>query len=69
MTIQSLEIPNYPKCAFLRFPQTKILDLVFVILDPLSFLSIFVQPENKNTNNQNVEKHAMGFDQYLTVES
>ncbi len=68
MTVQSLYITHGTKRGFFRFPQTKVIDFIFVRSDSLSFLTILIQPEDQDTNHSNVENHTMGLGQYLLNE-
>jgi hypothetical protein len=45
MTVKTFNVTDRTKGSFFRFPQTEVIDLIFIRADPLPDLAILVEPE------------------------
>src|SRR5688572_21020243 len=68
MPVKPFDITHCTESSFFRFPQPKSVDFIFVGSYPLTRLPIFIQPENENTDNRDIENHSVCFGQYLRNE-
>src|SRR5690606_20381795 len=65
MAIETLDVTDSTKSRFFRFPPTEIIDLIFIGANALPRLAVLIQPENKNTDDRNVENHSMRLGEHL----
>jgi hypothetical protein len=65
VSVESFNITDGTKRSFFRFPQSKVINFILVRPYPLAGFSIFVKPENQNTDYRDIEDHSMSFRENL----
>ena len=59
MPVKTLDITHCTESCFFRFPQTKVVDFIFICSHPLTSFTILVKPENKNTDDRHIKDHSV----------
>ena len=63
--VQPLDVTHRAECSFFRFPQSEVIDLIFIGFDAKSLFPGRPKPDQQDTDDQQVEQHAVGLRQDL----